>query len=200
MPLTVKFLADKWNENLPKVRRWAREFLGPDPKATMRSGYTRELTLEGAFEVFMGGHLVSGLGFQIYEAKTIIEELRGLIKAKGFYPGKIYSEVRSKNPDIVFVHVHIMRPWKGLGLFYELREFFGQPSEELDGEDSVIVMEKYRKTILSVKGTLSDWRNVRVLGVTELLMNFNHSLKAEIGLQVTMDPRKLLELADDLDV
>lgn len=76
------------NTNLPhsKIKRWAREFLPRDPKARMRSGYTREYGLDEAFDILMGGHLVSDLKFEVHEAKMIISGLRPFLLAHALYP------------------------------------------------------------------------------------------------------------------
>jgi DNA-binding transcriptional MerR regulator len=155
MKITIKQLSQKFGLNLAKVRRWSREFLPPDPKASMRSGYARELTMEDAFEVFLGGHLVSELGFQVYEAKQIIENLRDWIKSKGLYPGKAYSEARRNNSRIH--HVHIMRTLDGKNFFYEIRELL---HIEPDKKDIDIMVEKYRIAIMAPEGSLPEWRKV----------------------------------------
>lgn len=196
MRLTNQILGDKWNENLAKVRRWTREFLGPDSRAKMQSGYSRELSLEEAFEVFLGGHLVSALKFEVHEAKTIIGDLRKWIKEKGLYPGKRYAKARREHPH--FFHVHILRTWDSGDFYYELREllYYGP---DLDKGDPDLMMERYRIKVINPKSALPDWRNVRILGVTELLIDFNRRLKGEEGLPGRMYVPELLELSDDLE-
>ena len=84
--ITVKEYSERFRVNLAKARRWTREFLPPDPKAIRRSGYARTLTQSEAFEVFLGGHLVSMLGCPVQEAKQIIRDLTPWLKEEGFYP------------------------------------------------------------------------------------------------------------------
>lgn len=79
-------LAQKTNLPHSKIKRWAREILPRDPKARMRSGYTREYGLNEAFDILMGGHLVSDLKFEVHEAKMIISGLRPFLLAHALYP------------------------------------------------------------------------------------------------------------------
>jgi hypothetical protein len=154
--------------------------------------------MEEAFEVFLGGHLVSALEFKVHEAKTIIGDLRKELRDRGLYPGKRYSEARKKRRQIL--HVHIMRTWGGQDFYCELRDVFLPDEEESKVMmEKGIIVEKYRTKVIAPKGASPDWRNVRVLGVTELLMDFNRRLKGEKGLQGVIAVQRLLELADDLE-
>jgi hypothetical protein len=195
MKFTNKELSDKLKINLAKVRRWSREFLPPDHKATMRSGYARELTEEEAYEVFLGGHLVSVLRFQVHEAKGIIEDLRAWIKSKGLYPGKAYAEARRDNP--YFFHVHIMRNSEGEGLYYEMRQ---QLKKKPHKGDRTVTVEEYRAEVMAREGALADWRNVRILGLTELLLEFSVKMVGDkiekIAPTGVANVRKLIELAN----
>ncbi len=71
--------------NLAKWKRWSREFLPPDPLGGMQSGYARQYSIDKAFTVFLGGHLVSDLKYSIPEAKRILNNLEKWLKGTGFY-------------------------------------------------------------------------------------------------------------------
>ena len=73
-------LSEKLDIRLSKWKRWSREFLPPDPLGGLQSGYARQYTMDQAFVVFLGGHLVADLHFSIPEAKQIIQELGPWIK------------------------------------------------------------------------------------------------------------------------
>jgi len=75
-PLSARQWSNILEINFPKLKRWTREFLGVDPKAAMRAGYARELTLDEAFEVYLGGYLVFVLDFSISEARLILNDLK----------------------------------------------------------------------------------------------------------------------------
>jgi hypothetical protein len=77
-------LSDKFGVNLARWKRWAREFLPPDPLAGQQAGYARQYYVDDVFTVFVGGHLVAELGFSIPEARTILMETREWMKARGF--------------------------------------------------------------------------------------------------------------------
>jgi len=67
-------------------KRWAREFLPPDPLGGLQSGYARQYSLENAFTVYLGGYLVSRMGFSIPESRRIMKDLEGFLR-KGLRNG-----------------------------------------------------------------------------------------------------------------
>jgi len=77
-------LSDKFGVNLARWKRWAREFLPPDPLAGQQAGYARQYYVDDAFTVFVGGHLVAELGFSIPEARMILSTTREWMKSRGF--------------------------------------------------------------------------------------------------------------------
>jgi hypothetical protein len=102
MELTNKELTEGLNLKLTKVRRWTRAFLPPDKEATRRSGYTRKFSVDQAWEIYFGGHiLVEQHAYSILESKTIISDLRKWMKSVRLYPSvhdrsvKFLSEERS---------------------------------------------------------------------------------------------------------
>ncbi|MEN8244328.1 MAG: hypothetical protein ABFS43_05455 [Thermodesulfobacteriota bacterium] len=73
-------LSESLGIRLSKWKRWSREFLPPDPLGGLQSGYARQYTIDQAFTVFWGGHLVAHLHFSMPEAQKIIGELKPWIK------------------------------------------------------------------------------------------------------------------------
>lgn len=69
---------------LNRWKRWAREFLPPDPLGGLRSGYARQFSTREAFIVYLGGFLVAGLGFAIPQACQVIKDLNSWMKKKIF--------------------------------------------------------------------------------------------------------------------
>ena len=65
---------------LNRWKRWSREFLPPDPLGGLQSGYARQFSPREAFTVYLGGFLVSGLGFSIPQTRQVIKELSGWMK------------------------------------------------------------------------------------------------------------------------
>ena len=75
-------LSAKLAIRLSKWKRWSREFLPPDPLGGLQSGYARQYTIDQAFIVFLGGHLVADLHFSIPESRQIVEDLGPWIKTR----------------------------------------------------------------------------------------------------------------------
>lgn len=71
--LTNRKLSEKLNIPIGKIRRNTKEFLGEDPKATRRSGYEREFTINEGFFVYLGSVLVSKHGLTFGQARKAIE-------------------------------------------------------------------------------------------------------------------------------
>jgi len=84
--LTNTILSERLDIPLTKIRRWTKEFLPPDPKATRRSGYTREFSNNDGFKIFLGGYLVSNLGFSFEDARKLIKFLMPWIEQNGLLP------------------------------------------------------------------------------------------------------------------
>jgi hypothetical protein len=78
-------LSEMLDINLARWKRWSREFLPPDPLAGQQAGYARQYYVDHAFTVFLGGHLVSVLGFSIPEARRILDASRDWMKTRGFH-------------------------------------------------------------------------------------------------------------------
>jgi hypothetical protein len=70
---------------LSRWKRWARDFLPPDPLGGRQSGYARQYNFNQAFQVYLGGFLVNHLKFPVPEALQIIRDTRRWMKAHGFY-------------------------------------------------------------------------------------------------------------------
>jgi len=75
---------------LAKWKRWCREFLAPDPLGGMQSGYARQLTIDDAFTVYLGGYLVGELKYGIQTTRQILADLRDWLGACGFYRTPMY--------------------------------------------------------------------------------------------------------------
>ena len=71
--LTNRVFSEKLGIPIGKVRRNTKELLGDDPKATRRSGYGREFTVNEGFYVFLGGILVSNHGLTFGQARDALE-------------------------------------------------------------------------------------------------------------------------------
>lgn len=86
-PFNARQASAFFNVKLATWKRWSREFLPPDRRARMRSGQTRLFSLDQAFEVFLGAHLISFLRYSIPEARDIMAGLKTWLVKSGFFPG-----------------------------------------------------------------------------------------------------------------
>ncbi len=89
---------------LSRWKRWSREFLAPDPLGGIQSGYARQLTIDDAFTVYLGGHLVSELKYGIQSAKQILGDLHLWLGAGGFYKTPIYRSADEHNDHKVLAY------------------------------------------------------------------------------------------------
>jgi hypothetical protein len=70
---------------LAKWKRWAREFLPPDPLGGLQSGVARRYSVDQALTVYIGGHLVTELKTSISEARQILADLHACLKSIGAF-------------------------------------------------------------------------------------------------------------------
>jgi hypothetical protein len=84
--LTNAVLSEKLNIPIGKVRRWTKELLPPDPKATRRSGYTRQISDNDAFFISLGGNIVAAHGYSYYETRKILNILKPWLRRIGLVP------------------------------------------------------------------------------------------------------------------
>lgn len=93
------------NLNFPhgKAKRYTREFLDPDPSATLQSGHARSLDTSEVYTIFLAYHLVSKHKFSIPETKKIMRDLKSWLVKRNLFPGAEGS-AESEKPKV--------RSWK----------------------------------------------------------------------------------------
>jgi hypothetical protein len=84
--LTNKIMSEKLGIPISKVRRNTKELLGEDPKATRRSGYKREFSLNEGFLVFLGGELVSRFNLSFGNARKALDVIKPWLLKNGLVP------------------------------------------------------------------------------------------------------------------
>lgn len=115
-------LSERLGIRLSKWKRWSREFLPPDPLGGLQSGYARQYTIDQAFTVYLGGHLVAALYFSIPQARQIVHELGPWIKThKQAFSGKapesaikdtqvyIFKQVSPSSREVAFAYLERSR-------------------------------------------------------------------------------------------
>lgn len=136
---TNKELSQKFNVNLARWKRWSREFLPPDPLGGLQSGYARQYSLDDAFKVVLGGHLVGDLKFSIPETKQILIDLNQWLVDHDYY---VYFSKSSESAENQTSRVHryqiaiICRTTQhtnNFGLSYWIRGILAEDSATFNG-------------------------------------------------------------------
>jgi hypothetical protein len=115
---TSRELSEKLSINLAKWKRWAREFLPPDPLGGLRSGYARQYTREEAFIVFLGGYAVGDLNIPVPATKKLLQDL-----SLWFEKNDFLKTANGEN-DTVHVLEHVLIFYRNgfkNGLMYHIR-------------------------------------------------------------------------------
>ena len=99
-----KYLSQRLNINAAKWKRWAREFLPPDPLGGYQSGYARQFSHKEAFRVFLGGHLVGVLKFTIRETRQILSDLESWMKRQGFFTIPPENSNTESEADLIYIY------------------------------------------------------------------------------------------------
>lgn len=165
-----KYLAEHLGINAAKWKRWAREFLPPDPLGGYQSGYARQFSCKDAFRVFLGGYLVAGMRFTIPEARQVLFDLDAWMKKQGFYamPGD------PRNASVKEDHIYIYDLGK-CRFAYTVRTI----TERLQAAPKGICCERFvlrnigaASDILAQSGTT----HARIVLIRELHRRFLHAV------------------------
>ncbi len=175
---TNRQLSKKLDINLARWKRWSREFIPPDPLGGMQSGYARQYNPDEAFDVYLGGHLVSDLKFTIPEAKQILADMQGWLADKGFYFNVKGGTVSQDGVEalikkyIVFISKEQFTD-KTFQFWYTAR---GIISNKPVGYQNFEIMEElYTETEIGLqpdKSGVYDTNAVKTLHITGVLNNF----------------------------
>jgi hypothetical protein len=177
MPLTFSNRQIAWimDETQTKARRWAKEFLPPDPDKGLRSGRTRRHGLNEVFTVYLGGHLVSKMGFSVLEAKAILEDLAVWMEREGLYPEKTskYAPKDHRGENVIIRYdIHIMPTRIPFAFCYECRGIIREQRSENDIVRSQYSVDSFFGVGQSVQmHPIID--HVRILRISSLLDWFN---------------------------
>ncbi|UCH21933.1 MAG: hypothetical protein JSU83_01345 [Deltaproteobacteria bacterium] len=180
---TNRELAQKLGINLAKWKRWSREFLPPDPLGGMQSGFARQYSIDDAFKVFLGGHLVSTIKFTIPEAKKILEDLRQWLKSMGIYQNSSAAPKLKDIPDVVvkryviFIYQQPSFSGQTIDFFYAVRGIISDiPVEH---EASGVREQRYIELLIPTQKNIravSEAAEVKILNITAVLQQFIEAL------------------------
>jgi hypothetical protein len=94
--LTNRILEARTTYSYKQLKRWAIAFL-PQEMSSPHSGVEREYTLDDAFTLLLGGALVAFHGFTLEDAKSLLPEILGALRATSSMP----SETLAQGPEII---------------------------------------------------------------------------------------------------
>ena len=175
---TNREISEKLELNLARWKRWSREFIPPDPLGGMQSGYARQYNPGEAFNVYLGGHLVSDLKFTIPEAKQILQDLQGWLADKGFYfnvkSGAVFQNgVEALIKEyIVFISKERL-PDNTYRIRYTVRGIISQ--KPVHYQNFEVTEELYAQTEIGLspdKPAADGMHVVKTLKINEILNNF----------------------------
>lgn len=160
------------------IRRWAKEFLPPDPKATLRSGYTKTYSLNDGFKILIVAHLVSYLNFTVPEAKQILSDIDPWLRSEGLLPElEDYKPTAAARLSPEYV-IEIMRSIEEFGFAYEVKGTVGSPKPiSIEGVQGLEARQVYHT--FGTVGTFVSSAS-RALKISDILQVF---LLRTIGLE-----------------
>jgi hypothetical protein len=175
---TNREVSKRLDINLSKWKRWSREFLPPDPLGGMQSGFARQYSPDGAFTVYLGGHLVADLKFAIPEAKQILTDLHAWFVEKGFYFDARNNATVTQGVDrlikkyIIFIERE-KDPGHAIRFLYTIRGIISNEPVRFNGFD--VMKELYVETSIGLppKSTATINMNiVKIVNITDVLNSF----------------------------
>lgn len=143
-------LAKRFNIPLNRWKRWSREFLPPDPLGGLQSGYARQYRLRDAFIVYLGGFLVSRVGFSIPEARKILQDLNGWLQKniiEGYASGSDERHASPRESEGIDLLVEPVSELPGVPAFTYRIRFLVASSMIEDGNPS-LWQERYHLQVI----------------------------------------------------
>ncbi len=170
-------LAEKFQINPAKWKRWSREFLPPDPLGGIQSGYARQYHPDQVFTVYFGGYLVAHLKFTIPEARQILADLQNWLHSNGFCFNGNNSDFKTGINENVGRHyrLFIVRPeidslLKG-NLQYRIQEIIS--SSKVQHEGRFVTRELYVDAFQdSIKKSDLSMKSATMVDITGFMKGF----------------------------
>ncbi|NQT69947.1 MAG: hypothetical protein HQ552_10240 [Desulfobacteraceae bacterium] len=191
---TNREISEKLEINLARWKRWSREFIPPDPLGGMQTGYARQYHPDEAFNVHLGGHLVSDLKFAIPEAKQILADLQGWLADKGFYFNVKGGAVSQNSIEalikeyIVFISKERL-PDNTYKFKYTVRGIIS--NKPVRYQNFEIMEELYTETVIGLqpdKSAVYDTNAVKTLHISGVLNNFVARMDLEQACYPALNP------------
>lgn len=174
---------------LSRWKRWSREFLPPDPLGGLQSGFARQYSLQEAFQVFLGGHLVAGLKISIPETKIILKDLKEWVTNQYFLypPSEERSSIRQATREYrIYIFIGHEPNQAVQTHAYMVRRVIDQ--ERSHGKGTRIVTERYIENWLEQGEAgpafdrledVPEWMTARILYITKVYQGFTEKVEGE---------------------
>jgi len=167
-------LAEYWEINLAKWKRWSREFLPPDPLGGLQSGYARQYNPDEAFTIRLGGILVADLKFTIAETRHILSDLDVWLTDTGFrFRTQPYEKKKKGVEKLIKSYLVSIGDQNNLNFIYAVRGIISKQPVYYKGFQ--LVEAHYVETALGQKEKVSeslDWASSRKVNITAVLVDF----------------------------
>jgi hypothetical protein len=151
-----RYISDALGIKLAKWKRWAREFLPPDPLSGQQSGYARNFNIKDAFHVYLAGYLVGFMSFSIAQSRQILSDLGPSLKQRGYHV--LHANGLSDAQKLFWVLIH-QRPDGSFGYI---------ESPETDSAQTMALASQSLSEFLSTSGFL----DARIISISSLYRSF----------------------------
>jgi hypothetical protein len=145
----------------------------------MQSGVTRQYSIDDAFKVFLGGHLVSAIKFTIPEAKKILHDLQEWLAGVGIYQntgGDMENGTRPMTPVkhyMIFIQPQPAVSDQPIDFLYSIRGIIADTT--VQHKAILVRQERYIETVIPPQENeraVSETAGVKVLNITAVLEQF----------------------------
>ena len=182
-------LSDRLGIRLSRWKRWSREFLPPDPLGGLQSGFARQYSLQEAFQVYLGGHMVADLKFSIPETIIILGDLKEWVTSQYFsyaFPEEPSPVRQSIKEYRIYIFMNREPTQTAQTHAYMVRRVIDQ--ERSHGKGTRIVTERYIENWLNEGETaigsdrpevLPHWMTARILYITKVYQVFTEKIEGE---------------------
>jgi hypothetical protein len=145
----------------------------------MQSGYTRQYSIDDAFKVFLGGHLVSTLKYTIPEAKKILHDLQKWLAGVGIYQNSGSDRINNAGPRtavqryIIFIRPQSSVSGQPISFLYNIRGIIADTT--VQHKAILVRQERYIETLIPPRENeraVSKALGMKMLNITAVLQLF----------------------------
>jgi hypothetical protein len=149
----------------------------------MQSGYTRQYSIDDAFKVFLGGHLVSAMKYTIPDARKILHDLQEWLAGVRIYQNSgrdlenITEPVTPVERYIIFIQPQPAVSGQPIDFLYSIRGIIADTT--VQHKAILVRQERYIETLIPPQKnerSVSEALGVKVLNLTAVLKQFDECL------------------------